>query len=173
MAAKPRSVSTERDARVLELYEQLLEIEQRLIPTGLHVFGRPGSMHERTDLLKTVASFDRAEVGTRALTDLIAEGLGFGSYARRIGQTSLTEQQLTEREHVDQLAGDAVRIFVDQNSEAAAAFLSEQAAVPTEQSLSVFQFLEQISRELKVNHEFEALGRALRGEYIEPGPGAD
>jgi len=28
----------DRDRRVLDLYEQVLEIEQRLIPTGLHVF---------------------------------------------------------------------------------------------------------------------------------------
>jgi cobalamin biosynthesis Mg chelatase CobN len=33
--------SANRDARVLQLYEELLEIEQRLIPTGLHVLGRP------------------------------------------------------------------------------------------------------------------------------------
>ena len=173
MSAKQTSVATERDSRVLELYEQLLEIEQRLIPTGLHVFGRPGSMHERTDLLKTIASFDRPEVGTRALPDLIAEGLGFGSYARRVGQTSFTEKQLSERETVDQLAEAAVRIFVENNSETAATFLSDRAAVKTEHSLPVFLFLEQISRELKVNNELESLVRALRGEYIEPGPGAD
>jgi cobalamin biosynthesis Mg chelatase CobN len=35
-------ISTERDAKVFALYEQLVEIEQRLIPTGLHVF-RPAS----------------------------------------------------------------------------------------------------------------------------------
>ena len=76
MSLKQTSPPTERDARVLELYEQLLEIEQRLIPTGLHIFGRPGSMHERTDLLKTIASFDRPEVGARALPDLIADTCG-------------------------------------------------------------------------------------------------
>jgi len=36
----PRENAIERDARVLRLYERLVEIEQRLIPTGLHVFGR-------------------------------------------------------------------------------------------------------------------------------------
>ena len=42
----------ERDAKVFALYEQLLEIEQRLIPTGLHVFGRASSAGEKIDLLK-------------------------------------------------------------------------------------------------------------------------
>jgi magnesium chelatase subunit H len=61
--------STERDARVFELYEQLLEIEQRLIPTGLHVFGRASSAGEQIDLFKMVASFDRPEHGVRALPE--------------------------------------------------------------------------------------------------------
>ena len=65
-----------RDQRVLDLYEQLLEVERRLIPTGLHVFGRPSHAQEKVDLLKSIASFDRSESGARAITDLIAEVLG-------------------------------------------------------------------------------------------------
>ena len=53
----------ERDQRVLELYDQLVEVEQRLIPTGLHVFGRPSEVVERADILKMIASFDRPEAG--------------------------------------------------------------------------------------------------------------
>src|SRR4051812_29449134 len=71
---------TARDARVDQLYEQLLEIEQRLIPTGLHVFGRAGESKEKADLLRMVASFDRPEHGARALPHLVADGLGFDSY---------------------------------------------------------------------------------------------
>ncbi len=62
-----------RDEKVLELYEQLLEIEQRLIPTGLHVFGRPSPPRERGDLLKMIASFDRPEAGVRALPEELAD----------------------------------------------------------------------------------------------------
>ncbi|HEV8203560.1 MAG TPA: cobaltochelatase subunit CobN, partial [Pyrinomonadaceae bacterium] len=57
------------DAKVFALYEQLLEIEQRLIPTGLHVFGRASSAGEKTDLLKMIASFDRPEARTHALPE--------------------------------------------------------------------------------------------------------
>src|SRR5215216_5546442 len=59
----------DRDAKVFALYEQLLEIEQRLIPTGLHVFGRPSSAGEKTDLLKMIGSFDRPEAGARAIPE--------------------------------------------------------------------------------------------------------
>src|SRR5215218_1314699 len=64
--------NTDRDAKVFALYEQLLEIEQRLIPTGLHVFGRPSSAGEKRDLLKMIASFDRPELGARALPEALA-----------------------------------------------------------------------------------------------------
>ena len=47
--------TVDRDLQVLKLYEQLLEIEQRLIPTGLHVFGRPSESVERADVLRMVA----------------------------------------------------------------------------------------------------------------------
>ena len=66
----------ERDLRVLRIYDQLVEIEQRLIPTGLHVLGRASAGAEKADLLRMVASFDRPEAGTRALPDLVAQGLG-------------------------------------------------------------------------------------------------
>ena len=78
MTAKPNSI--ERDARVMRLYEQVLEIEQRLIPTGLHVFGRASELQEKADLLRMVASFDRPEHGAGALPKLVADALGIDSY---------------------------------------------------------------------------------------------
>ena len=67
-----KSIQNERDRRVLELYEKVLEIEQRLIPTGLHVFGRPSNSTEIADLLRMIASFDRPELEIRSLPDLVA-----------------------------------------------------------------------------------------------------
>ena len=78
----------ERDRRVLELYERVVEIERRLIPVGLHVIGRAPEAGECADLLTMVASFDRPELGTRALPDMIAEGLGLGPYADLIAGRS-------------------------------------------------------------------------------------
>ena len=59
LAMNPKETTTERDARVMRLYEQLVEIDQRLIPTGLHVFGRASELQEKAALLRMVASFDR------------------------------------------------------------------------------------------------------------------
>jgi magnesium chelatase subunit H len=47
------------------------------------------------------------------------------------------------------------------------------ARVSPQDSRACFSLLEKICAELKTNQEMESLLRALRGEYIEPGPGAD
>ena len=124
----------DRDAKVFALYEQLVEIEQRLIPTGLHVFGRPSSAGEKTDLLKMIASFDRPEAGARAIPE--------------------------------ELLDDAVREFLE-NGVDSAVRLTGEASRP------VFNLLETVCTKLQTNNEIDSLVRALRGEFIEPGPGAD
>ena len=140
MKSVTKTFKDERDAKVFALYEQLVEIEQRLIPTGLHVFGRPSSAGEKTDLLKMIASFDRPEAGARALPE--------------------------------ELLDDAVREFLANGADAAVSFL-EQKGLSAESTRPVFALLESVTTKLKTNNEIDSLVRALRGEFIEPGPGAD
>ena len=130
----------DRDARVFALYEQLQEIEQRLIPTGLHVFGRASSAGEQIDLLKMIASFDRPEYGVRALPAALVE--------------------------------DAVREFVGHGSDAAVRLLELHGLKP-ESTRPIFELLESVRTKLQTNTELDSLMRALRGEFVEPGPGAD
>ncbi len=170
---EPSSNTQERGHRVLKLYEQLIEIEQRLIPTGLHVFGLPSDPGERADMLRMITSFDRPELGIRALPDLICEGLGFGSYDALLRSASLDDPHLAAREQVDALVAEAIREFAEGGSETAVALLESKANVHSEKSLPVLALLESISEQLETNNEIESLLRALRGEYIEPGPGAD
>jgi magnesium chelatase subunit H len=165
--------AAERDARVLQLYEQLREIEQRLIPTGLHVFGRPSESAERVDLLRMIASFDRPEAGTRSLTDLVAEGLGIYSSVKTIDQELSPEICLAERERVAAVVTAALRLFLEAGGEAAILFLEKMANVRADASQPVFALLKSVSENLETNTEIPALLRALRGEYVEPGPGAD
>jgi magnesium chelatase subunit H len=168
--------SEERDRRVFKLHEQLLEIEQRLIPTGLHVFGRPSRAGERTDMLKMIASFDRPEAGTRALPGLVAESLGISSYPgsqKRSGSAASTEAELRDRERVETILAQAFESFQVGGSEAAVKSLEQNANLNVELSRPVFLLLERISKQLETNSETEALMRALRGEYVAPGPGAD
>ena len=159
----------DRDAGVMRIYEQLVEIEQRLIPTGLHVFGRPAELKEKADLLRMVASFDRPEFGALALPELIAEALGINSYDSLLQETSAGET----KELIDSIVGESVRQFCHGGSDSAAKWLSAKANVEVQKSLPVFLLLANIAEQLDSNHEIDSLLRSLRGEYIEPGPGAD
>jgi magnesium chelatase subunit H len=165
--------SLERDRHVLDLYDQLMEIEQRLIPTGLHVFGRASAAAEKADMLRMVASFDRPEAGARALPDLVAEGLGLSVRVSSKRAETASEAAVRERERVDSIVSAAIREFLESDVAHAVRFLAANANVKAEDSQPIFALLEKISRELQTNSELDSLLRALRGEYIEPGPGAD
>lgn len=170
---KPESTLTpeERDRRVLELYEQVLEVEQRLIPTGLHVFGRASDERECADLLRMVASFDRPECGTRALPDMVAEGLGLGAYEALLRDQ--TEDGWRRRERVEAVVREAVALFIKEGGERAGLWLEAEARVLVAESAKLFGLLSRIREQLNTNPELESFARALRGEYVEPGPGAD
>jgi len=165
----PRLNPLERDARVMRLYEQLLEIEQRLIPTGLHVFGRAAELREKADLLRMVASFDRPEHGSRALPKVVAEALRIDNYEELLRDPSTSET----KEVIDGLVNRAVQEFCERGADAAADWLSSQAGVDHEKSLATFLLLAKVAGQLDSNTELDSLLRSLRGEYIEPGPGAD
>ncbi len=165
----PKENTTELDRQVMQLYDQLLEIEQRLIPTGLHVFGRASELNEKADLLRMVASFDRPEHGVRSLPRLVAEALGIDSYDQLLQETSISET----REVIDDVVKEAVALFCQRGADRAADWLKSRAGVEIEDSLPAFRLLRNISEHLDSNHEIDSLMNALRGEYISPGPGAD
>jgi len=166
---KPKENATERDSRVMRLHEQLVEIEQRLIPTGLHVFGRASELQGKADLLRMVASFDRPEHGARALPNLVAEAMAIEGYDALLHDTAASDT----RELIDTIVAEAVRQFCRAGADAAVSWLNTRAGVDREKALPVFLLLQNIAEQLDSNHEIQSLMRALRGEYIEPGPGAD
>lgn len=168
-----RAAGLERDRRVLEIYDQLVEVEQRLIPTGLHVLGHPSEPQEKADMLRMVASFDRPEAGARALPDLVAAGLGLGARGFPGRSRVENEQELRDRERIDAIVSSAIQEFLKKGRSAAVQFLETDANVKPQDSGAVFALLEKISQQLQLNNELQSLLRALRGEYIEPGPGAD
>jgi len=156
---------------VLELYEQVLEIEQRLIPTGLHVFGRVPEGRGRADLLRMVASFDRPESGVRSLPTLIADQME--TSATTEGGSPEFEARLRHEEKVDALTREAVGRFLEEGTDSAARWLEAEAHVAAAESRPVLDLLAQVCDHLQENCELDSFARALRGEYIEPGPGAD
>jgi magnesium chelatase subunit H len=160
--------NSDQDRRVTALYEQLRELEERLIPTGLHVFGQAAELAHKADLLRMVASFDRPEHGARSLSKLVAEGLGLDGYDEAMMQTTNETSDL-----IDHVVRNAIDLFSKDGTEAAACWLSSRANVDMEASRPTFDLLARTSELLDSNHELDSLTRALRGEYIPPGPGGD
>jgi magnesium chelatase subunit H len=76
---------------------------------------------------------------------------------------------------VEALVREAIEIFLADGliPDRAAGFLARTASVAEQESRKVFALLGRVADELSRNREVDALMRALRGEYIEPGPGAD
>jgi magnesium chelatase subunit H len=165
----------ERDRRVLDLHDRLLEIEQRLIPTGLHVFGRASNSEQCADLLRMVASFDRPEHAARSLPDLIAVGLGLRHELTSDGGEGRprSEAAVRARERVDAIARESVSRFMEAGPGDAVGWLEAEANVSPDESRRVFAVLEKVYAQLQTNDELGSLARALRGRYVEPGPGAD
>src|SRR6185436_6034132 len=161
--------SIQRDASVMRLFEELIEIEQRLIPTGLHVFGRASELKEKADLLRMVASFDRPEHGARALSQLVAEGLRITGYEQLVREAGTSET----KELIDAIVTESVNLFCKAGGEVAVEHLIAKANVDRDEALATFRLLTNVSEQLDSNYEMESLTRSLRGEYIQPGPGAD
>src|SRR5437867_3219762 len=147
--------SIEHDRAVAAITEQLIEIEERLIPTGLHVFGRGSELKEKADLLRMVASFDRPEHDARALAKLVANGLGLDSEVLNELPTNET------RELIDQIVAESIVRFCEKGADDAAAYLKNSANVRPQDSSQTFALIEKISKQLDSNHETESLMRAL------------
>ena len=163
-----------RDSKVLAFYEKILEIEQRLIPTGLHIFGSKNTGTEITELLTMVVSFQRPELDLPALTDLIAEGLGLPPYSQLLKESNKSEQHLTRRERVEALTRKTVGQIVEGKVHSQVAlWINQQAGTSVDQALKIFSFLDNIQQQLQSNEEINSLLKALRGEYLPPGPGGD
>lgn len=156
-------------SRVMRLHEQLREIEQRLIPTGLHVFGRAAELTQKADLLAMIGSFERPEHGTRSLSALVAKGLGVD-----LNDALLVENANSEaREVIHGIVARSAEHLCGEGVEAAADWLNAKARVDPEESRPTLILLAEIARQLDTNNEMGSLVRALRGEFIGPGPGAD
>ena len=62
----------ERDLVVGNVYKQLMEIESRLLPCGLHTIGKPATAEEAIATLVSIASIEREDDGIRSLPGLLA-----------------------------------------------------------------------------------------------------
>jgi magnesium chelatase subunit H len=175
---------TSPDSFVIDLYNQLLEVEERLIPSGLHIVDEPPDLAGLTDMLNSIASFDRGKPGSdeeaRALPTLIAEGFGWNIEELRKNARQ-DNDTLARWERLTRIQRHAVNLFIEgllqdnppSGKHKAAKYLLEEAKVSLAASENMFDYLVEVADALRNNTEIQQIIRAFNGEYIEPSSGND
>merc|ERR1719327_1214331 len=189
----------ERDIVVGSVYKKLIEIESRLLPCGLHVIGCPPSAEEAVATLVNIASIDRPEVEPPilGLPQILAKSVNrdIEEIYRLSDKGNLDDVNLLQditmacREAVTEFVNESVakdgRIdvaFVDILGKLSGAkedpwvrALNKTAfkKANKEEMEKVFNYLNFCLQQVVKDNELDSLQKALRGEYIEPGPGGD
>ena len=159
------------EAYVTALAHELLEVEQRLIPTGLHVLGAAPNPAALADVLALVAAFHRPQ-GLRTLPETVAAGLGWDYEQLRAAMRHSREAQ--ERwERVDAIVRQAMRLFVTGVTADVDVYLKHEANIAPGTLSSLWSFLGDLLARMCDEQELNGIAHALEGGYILPSPGND
>lgn len=191
-----------RDAVVGAVYRQLMEIESRLLPCGLHTIGKPPTAEEAIATLVNIAALEREEEGIRSLPGLLAEALGrkIDDIYRGNDDGVLADVELnrtiTETSRaavgamVRSLTGLDGRVNLRGNFGWLLDWLTKfgfklptpwlraccSAGFTSVDSVALdklFAYLRFCLEQVCADMEMQSLLRALDGEYVLPGPGGD
>jgi magnesium chelatase subunit H len=192
-----------RDALVGAVYRQLMEIESRLLPCGLHTIGRPPTAEEAIATLVSIAALEREEDGLRSLPGLLAESIG-RSIRRHLSRATTTvcspmwNSTARSRRHARAAVGAMVRSLTGMDGRVSmrnsfgwfydvlarlgfkfpspwlrACCNSDFAQIDATELDKLFGYLRFCLEQICADMEMESLLKALDGEYILPGPGGD
>ena len=192
----------ERDAVVGAVYRQLMEIESRLLPCGLHTIGKPPTAEEAVATLVSIAALEREEENLRGLPGLLAESIGrtINSIYKGNDEGVLSDVELNQKitatcrlavgAMVKVVTGRDGRVSLRQNFGWLLQLLEKVgfkltspwqkacskagfAAVDNVALDKLFRYLRFCLEQICADMELESLLRALDGEYVLPGPGGD
>jgi magnesium chelatase subunit H len=162
------------DAYVAALAHELLEVEQRMIPVGLHVLGQPPAASERTDILALVAAFARPDADTPPLPHLVAQALGH-RYDDLLNRMRHDATAQAHWQQIDDICREAVRLLVEHNGQPAAAdhALHQATGIAPGRLTPLWEMLADLLARIEDEREVAGLLHALEGGYIAPSPGND
>ncbi|MEY4356306.1 MAG: Protoporphyrin Mg-chelatase subunit [Cyanobacteriota bacterium] len=192
----------ERDAVVGAVYRQLMEIESRLLPCGLHTIGKPPTAEEAVATLVSIAALEREEENLRGLPGLLAESIGrtISSIYKGNDEGVLSDVELNQKitvtcrlavgAMVKVVTGRDGRVSLRQNFGWLLQLLEKVGfkltspwqkacckagftAVDNVALDKLFSYLRFCLEQICADMELESLLRALDGEYVLPGPGGD
>jgi len=191
-----------RDDIVGKVYAQIMQIESRLLPCGLHTVGVPPSAEEAIATLVNIAQLDRPEDKIEGLPRVIAASVGrdINDIYRSNNAGVLKDVELNDK--VTEASRAAVRALVKQSTgadgrvkevknvfdEMGAAFGGmlgmkkpwTQAIIDAgfpdvneERLAPLVAYLEFCLRQVVANNELGGIMELLNGEFLMPAPGGD
>lgn len=183
-------------AYIASLTHELIQVEHRMIPLGLHILGQPPSGDALADILALVSAFkaiphpSKKNTTLPALPVLIAQGLGWDY--QQLQDTIKSDSTAQERwEQIDGIVHQAMGQFVALSPAARGAvvpgakhptpldttrldqYLEQHARIPHGQLKQLWHYLDELVGRIVQEHEIENLLRGLDGGYIPPSPGND
>ena len=193
----------DRDLLIGRIYKQLIDIESRVLPSGLHTIGKPPTAQEATATLASIASIDRmedAENPAKGFPRVIAESIGEDidelyrksnsgelksvnllkqiNDACRAAVIALVEYSSNKEGRVDQVIGfdfgAAMMKMMGQKSPMAQAISDAGFPKVEEEAIQpMVKYLEFCLRQVVADFELQSLTDALEGRFVPPGPGGD
>ncbi|PSB12808.1 magnesium chelatase subunit H [Pleurocapsa sp. CCALA 161] len=185
----------ERDTIIGLVYKQLMEIESRLLPCGLHIIGKPPSAEEAIATLVSISNLDREEEGIISFPRIIANSIGrdideiYTNNDRGVLADVQLFQDITQATRA--AVGALVKAQIDAEGRVSMVsklnFLNIGKKAPWLEALNehgyknidenalkpLVEYLEFCLEQVCADNELGGLLQALEGEYVLPGPGGD
>ncbi|MCS6888168.1 MAG: magnesium chelatase subunit H [Chloroflexus sp.] len=167
----PMASSGDDHADVAGLAHELLRIEQRMIPLGLHVLGQPPAPAELADFLLLYASLQP----DGGLPALIARGMGidYQQLCARLSSDLAAQNQMRAIEARGRAAMLAYAEAHDPSAGERAAAAQLADLVPVAALRPLWPKLAELRNGLLANDELRNLLHGLRGGFIPPSPSND
>jgi magnesium chelatase subunit H len=190
-----------RDAIVGKIYSQIMQIESRLLPCGLHTVGVPPTAEEAIATLVNIAQLDRPEDKIESLPRVIAASVGREINEVYRGNNNGVLQDVELNNKIVEASRAAVRALVEQSTgsdgrikEVTSVFdLGEmfnkitgkkkpyteaiiKAGFPNvqeERLEGVMKYLEFCLKQIVANNELGGIMELLNGNFLNPAPGGD
>jgi magnesium chelatase subunit H len=170
-------------AYLTALSHELIQVESRMIPLGLHTLGKAPTEAEIIDMLILVASFNGGthSNGTNKLPPLpvlIAREKGW-QYSKLQDTLKTSAATQARWEEINGLMHEIITRFVraprdpELDTSALDAYITEAVGIPEGLLVNVWQWLDDLMDRIIHDQEIANILHALDGGYILPSPGND
>jgi magnesium chelatase subunit H len=191
-----------RDDIVGKVYSEIMQIESRLLPCGLHTVGVPPTAEEAIATLVNIAQLDRPEDGIESLPRVIADSIGrdINEIYRGNNQGVLADVEMADK--IVQASRLAVRALVQGSTDSSGRIKEVKSVfddlgamfggmmgqkkpytqaiidagfpkVQEERLENLIVYLEFCLKQIVANNELGGIMELLNGEFLMPAPGGD